>query len=216
MPKISWKERHRRMRANLEEAWAASHHAPSDPGLREAYPTLPRAPIRLITCPLSKDINQGGILRLAEAFRLERIDFSPEADGAIDMAGHRGTKTFQPWQWIEVDVAVAEAKAAGYQTVALTLSDRATDLDRHDWRFPMALVVGGELDGVPPEIEEMCDAAVAIPLYWMVQSLNVAVATGMALQSAFGAFRREHPEFLPARSTSRRLLGVSPAEYGEG
>jgi tRNA G18 (ribose-2'-O)-methylase SpoU len=210
---ISWKERHRRMRDSLGEAWAQAGHTAEDPGLRDRYDALPRAPIRLVVCPLNKDVNQGGLLRLAEALRLERVDFSPEPDGAIDMAGHRGTKRRQPWRWIDADQAVEEASHAGYQTVALTLSDRATHFETHPWRFPLALVVGAELEGVPPEVEARCDAAVAIPLYGMVQSLNVVAATAIVLQRAHAEFVRQNPDFAPARRASRRLVGLPPADY---
>ncbi|MGV3613936.1 MAG: TrmH family RNA methyltransferase [Fimbriimonas sp.] len=213
MPMISWRERQRRMRAAQGDAWEEAGHIPADPGLRERYDSLPKAPIRLIACPLNKDVNQGGLLRLAEALRIERVDFSPEADGAIDMAGHRGTKGRQPWRWIDAGEAVDEAKAEGYQTVALTLSERAIHFERHEWRFPLAIVLGAEMEGVPPEIEAKCDAAVAIPLYGMVQSLNVAVAAAIVLQHAHSRLVAEHPEIEPARRVSRRLVGLPPVDY---
>lgn len=46
-------------------------HVSEDPGIREAIATLPRASIRLLVGHLNKEVNQGGLLRLAEAFRLE-------------------------------------------------------------------------------------------------------------------------------------------------
>lgn len=196
------------MRGTLDEAWDRSERTADDPGLRERYPDLPRAPIRIITCPLNKDVNQGGLLRLAEAFRLERMDFAPEGDGAIDMAGSLGTKRLQPYRWLEAGQAVAEAKASGYQTVALTLNPRAAALDRFEWRFPLAIVIGAELDGVPLEIERSCQHAVAIPLYGMIQSLNVTMAAAIVVQRAHGQFVAEHPEFVPARAVSRQLLGL--------
>lgn len=200
------------MRATLDEAWDLSIRTPDDPGLRDTYHTLPRAPIRLIACPLSKDVNQGGLLRLAEAFRLERVDITPEPDGAVDMAAHLGTKSRQPYRWIQAEQAVAEAASAGYQTVALTLSPRAMPLEKFPWRFPTAIVIGAELDGVPEEIERACQQAVAIPLYGLVQSLNVTMAAAIVVQRAHAAYVAEHPDFVPARAMSRRLLGLSDEE----
>lgn len=203
------------MRATLDEAWDLSIRTPDDPGLRDRYHTLPRAPIRLIACPLEKDVNQGGLLRLAEAFRLERVDFTPELDGAVDMAAHLGTKSRQPYRWIPADRAVAQATEEGYHTVALTLNARAEPIDRIQWRFPLAIVIGAELDGVPEEIERSCQQAVAIPLYGLVQSLNVTMASAIVVQHAHSRYVAEHKEFVPARAISRRLLGLPESRLPE-
>lgn len=201
------------MREGLVDAWARAGHIAQDPGLRDVYQTLPRAPIRLLCGPLNKDINQGGLLRLAEAFRIEKLELTPEADGAIDMAGSRGTKITQPWQWRDLQDGITQAKSDGYRTVAVSLSDRAQSFDRFDWSFPLALVLGAELEGLAPELEAQCDATVAIPLYGMVQSLNVVVAAGIVLQNAINAYAGANPQFSPARRASRDLLGLPPVDY---
>lgn len=45
---------------------------------------------------------------------------------------------------------------------------------------PVALVVGGETDGVHAEVEQDADVLVGIPMASPVESLNVAVAAGNA------------------------------------
>jgi tRNA C32,U32 (ribose-2'-O)-methylase TrmJ len=76
-------------------------------------------------------------------------------------------------------------------------------------------VVGAERDGIPPEIEAQCDASVAIPLYGLVTSLNVATATAIVLHSAVEAYAATHPEFEPVRWSSRRLMGLPKADYSD-
>lgn len=212
---LSWKQRQRRMAAALEEAWSRAGHTPEDPGLREAYEQIPRAPIRLIACPLRKDVNQGGLLRLGDAFRIEEVTFSPEPDGAVDRSGHRGTAATQPHRWISAETALEAARGDGYATVAVTLSERAVPLEGFEWRFPLAIVLGAEVDGVPPEVEAACEARVAIPLYGLVTSLNVATAAAIVLHAAVGAYARQNPAFQPVRQASRRLLGLPPVDYSE-
>jgi tRNA G18 (ribose-2'-O)-methylase SpoU len=212
--RITYRERHRRIREADEEAWAPFLEFEGDPGLREEYESFPRAPIRLICCPLNKDPNQGGMLRLAEAYRLERVDFSAEPDGGIDMSGHRGTRRWQPHGWQPVEDSVRQAKEAGYMTVALTFNPRAVALEDVSFRFPLALVLGAEKEGVPPEIEAQCDVAAAIPLYGLVASLNVTTAAAIALNDVIREYARQHPHFEPVRNASRRLLGLPPASYG--
>ena len=46
---------------------------------------------------------------------------------------------------------------------------------------PLALVVGNEVRGLSPQILKYCDEVVHIPMYGKKESLNVAVATGIAL-----------------------------------
>jgi 23S rRNA (guanosine2251-2'-O)-methyltransferase len=50
-----------------------------------------------------------------------------------------------------------------------------------DLREPVALVLGGEGKGLRRLTREMCDAVLAIPLCPGVESLNLAVAAGVAL-----------------------------------
>ena len=50
-----------------------------------------------------------------------------------------------------------------------------------DWPERHALVVGNETKGIRPGVLKVCDATVAIPLDNKLDSLNVAVATGIAL-----------------------------------
>jgi len=46
---------------------------------------------------------------------------------------------------------------------------------------PLALVVGNEVRGLSPQILKYCDEVVYIPMYGRKESLNVAVAAGIAL-----------------------------------
>lgn len=204
--RLSKKERFRRIRDAEIEAYQASYNLEQDPGLRDRYSQLPRAPISLVCCQLVKDVNQGGILRLAEAFRLEDVVFSPEADEATDFAGARGTRVWQPHRWQPAEDAIPELKDKGYQVIAVTISDRAIPLQHLEWSFPTAIVMGEERFGIPSYIEEMCDASVAIPLYGLITSLNVTTAAAIVLNSAMTTYVERNPEFEPAREASRQLF----------
>ena len=52
------------------------------------------------------------------------------------------------------------------------------DLDLPD--YPLCLVLGNEVEGVPDELLAHCDYALEIPQYGSKQSLNVSVAYGIA------------------------------------
>ena len=78
--------------------------------------------------------------------------------------------------------AVAHARAAGMKICVLehtTHSVPVFTLTKE--MFPLCLVVGNELTGVSPGVIEAADVAVEIPMFGTKQSLNAAVAYGVAL-----------------------------------
>jgi TrmH family RNA methyltransferase len=56
--------------------------------------------------------------------------------------------------------------------------------DDIDWRDPIGLFVGGEGPGLSDEVVARCDLRVTIPMAVTVESLNVAVATGILIYAA--------------------------------
>ncbi len=198
------------MDAENEAVWDQAE-ATSSPRLRHIYPSLLRAPIEVIVCPLGKAVNHGGILRAADSFRIERVTFQKEEDGATDFAGSRGARKWQPYSWLSALEAAQQAKEAGRTLVSLTWTPEAVSIFDFNWTFPLSIVAGSEWQGVPDEIVEMSDHVIAIPMFGATGSLNVAVATSIVLSQASMAYHRANPEFIPARPESQQLLGIDNA-----
>ena len=77
---------------------------------------------------------------------------------------------------------IKNIKAQGIKIWALELTENSkpyTKLSKND--FPICLVVGNEITGVSQEILDLCDDSIEIPQYGIKQSLNVAVAYGIAI-----------------------------------
>src|SRR5204863_4797338 len=106
------------------------------------------------------------------------------------------------YRWVEPTEAVKEAREAGCRAYCMHLAENATPLRSVSWAHPAALVFGQEWFGVDPEVAELCDESIAIPLYGVIQSLNVAVTAALAVESCFEAFREKNPDFEPARAVS--------------
>jgi 23S rRNA (guanosine2251-2'-O)-methyltransferase len=53
-----------------------------------------------------------------------------------------------------------------------------------DYSGPIAIVMGAEDVGISPEIMELCDEHVSIPINGNIQSLNVSVAAGVLIYEA--------------------------------
>lgn len=202
--RLNYRERQARMREIAEAGWQQVEALPES--IRERADLLPRMPIEVIACPLGKAVNHGGLLRVAESFRLERVSFSFEEDKGNDFSGHRGAIRWQPYRWLSAKEAVLEAKANGRQVVALALSASAVNFAAFEYRYPMSLVVGSEIDGIPDDILDHCDGCVAIPMFGLMESLNVATATAIVTHHISSQYAKANG-FEPLRDESKRLLG---------
>jgi tRNA G18 (ribose-2'-O)-methylase SpoU len=78
--------------------------------------------------------------------------------------------------------AVAAVKSQGAKLCVLEHTTQSTpyyNIRKED--FPICLVIGNEIVGVSPPVIAAADMALEIPMYGVKQSLNAAVAYGIAL-----------------------------------
>jgi 23S rRNA (guanosine2251-2'-O)-methyltransferase len=90
---------------------------------------------------------------------------------------------------VNIARAVEELKGLGVWTIGLDAS-ASESYDEVDYTLPTALVVGAEGTGLRRLVRETCDRVVRIPMAGEVGSLNVSVATGVALFEAARQRRR--------------------------
>lgn len=149
---------------------------------REEFMGLPRRPITLVLSGLKME-NLGSVFRLADAARIERIvlcgvPYRPESLSFRQAA--KGS-----YRWVPHSVApsaievVKQLKDEGTFVVALEQAVDSLPYHRTDYRFPCALVIGREREGVDEEMLALADCTVELPMAGMTNSLNVAVATGI-------------------------------------
>ncbi len=135
--------------------------------------------------------NVGGVFRNAAAFGAGAVVLS---HGCADPLYRKAIRTSMaaslrvpfavvpsPDLWLP---ALRRVRAAGFQLVALTLSDDAMDLAvwaRTERPGRTALMLGAEGPGLQPASEALADVRVRIPIGAAVDSLNVSVAAGIAL-----------------------------------
>ena len=75
-------------------------------------------------------------------------------------------------------------QAQGMQVLATHLSQRSVDYRELDYTRPTCVLLGAEKWGVSDEAAEAADANIIIPMFGMVQSLNVSVAAATILFEA--------------------------------
>jgi tRNA G18 (ribose-2'-O)-methylase SpoU len=94
-----------------------------------------------------------------------------------------GATSTVPWEHFRNPLeGVAEVKRRGARICVLEHTTES--IPYHDitpGHFPLCLVVGNELTGVSPGILAEADMAIEIPMFGVKQSLNAAVAYGIAV-----------------------------------
>lgn len=130
--------------------------------------------------------NVAAVMRTADGFGLQSFH-------AIDTAGtykhsRRTSQGAQKWldryRWRAMGPCVEYLRHRGYRLVAAHLDPAATPIDSVDFGEPTALVFGNELAGVSPELLDVVDETVFIPISGFVESYNISVAAGICLQQA--------------------------------
>ena len=93
-----------------------------------------------------------------------------------------GADNWIPWerQW-QTHLLIRKLKKEGVQIVVLETVRESQPLPKFKPKFPLALVVGSETRGVSKGILKLADRIVKIPMLGKKESLNVAVAAGIAL-----------------------------------
>ncbi|GAB4375532.1 MAG: RNA methyltransferase [Calditrichia bacterium] len=92
----------------------------------------------------------------------------------------------------------------GYRIYATYIGAESESIYEIDWTEPAAIVMGNEHRGVSEEMREIADRFIRIPMFGMVQSLNVSVATAVILYEALR--QRLQKGLYPAKNISESAL----------
>jgi tRNA G18 (ribose-2'-O)-methylase SpoU len=139
--------------------------------------------------------NVGAFFRTADAVGLSRLYVSgftgaPPSRQIAKTA--LGSEQHVPWQRADPLALVEERRRAGWEVAAIE-THGAIDLFEWEPHFPLIVVFGNEVDGLPAEIVNRCDALVRIPMVGVKRSLNVATAGGVVLYELFRKANRRRP-----------------------
>jgi RNA methyltransferase, TrmH family len=95
---------------------------------------------------------------------------------------------------VSVDEVIVACRDAGQRTVALDPAGPASIDDPAVIAPPVALLLGNEAHGLPPEVLRGVDAVAAVPRYGPVESLNLAAAAAVAVYAAARVGASTEPE----------------------
>lgn len=95
-----------------------------------------------------------------------------------------GAEHTVPWERVsDIHELVGRLRSEKISIVALETGESSIDYRSFAPEGDVALVVGNETEGVDPEVLLLCDAVISLPMRGVKRSLNVSVATGIALFS---------------------------------
>lgn len=160
--------------------------------LAEGYEGL-HLPVAVLLDDVRSMYNVGAIFRAADGAGLEKLCLCgitahpPKKEISKTALGAEETV---PWEHDWNSIRMAETlRRSGYELVAIETSPQSVDL--YDWqpRFPVCVAFGNEVEGVRPELLEMADTHVRIPMLGQKNSLNVATAGGIVLYELLRKYR---------------------------
>ena len=132
--------------------------------------------------------NVGGIFRNAAAFGVDAVLLSPTCCDPLYRKAIRtsmGATIRVPFARLnDWPTSLADVRATGFTLVALTPRQSSMTLDQFaDSERParVALLLGTEGDGLSEAAMSTADLSITIPMSGLVDSLNLAVACGIAL-----------------------------------
>ena len=137
--------------------------------------------------------NLGAIVRTADAVGAHGI-IIPERraaglTGVVSKASAGALAHFPVGRVVNISTTIDRLKKENIWIVGVEAGS-PTSYDQHDYKDPVAIVVGGEGKGIHQKILEKCDYVVSLPMRGHVSSLNVSVAVGVV---AYEVLKQRHP-----------------------
>ena len=152
-----------------------------------------RLPAAVLLDNVRSMYNVGAFFRVADGVSLEKVCLGGITAHPPKKAISKtalGAEEAVAWEhdWDAIQMA-ERMRRRGFEIAAIETSLQALDL--FDWqpRFPVCVAFGNEVEGLRPELLEIADRHVRIPMLGKKTSLNVATAAGIVLYELLRKFR---------------------------
>lgn len=152
-----------------------------------------KLPVTVLLNSIRSSYNVGSIFRTSDGVMIEKLilcGYTPHPPLDETNTGNKdvlktalGSTQSVKWEYIKSPVeAIKKLRDKGIKICALELTENSKPYYiPEQYNFPLCLVVGNEITGVSQEVLDLCDYSIEIPQYGIKQSLNVAVAYGVAI-----------------------------------
>lgn len=135
--------------------------------------------------------NVGAIFRTADAAGIDKIYLCGYTPTPLDRFGRKrsdiaksalGAEEYVAWeQKKSILPLITKLKKDGFRIIAIEQDEKSVDYKKVKVQNKNAFIVGTEVTGIPKNILNKCDVIAEIPMKGKKESLNVSVATGVAL-----------------------------------
>jgi len=154
--------------------------------VKDQIPGDARAPIIGLLENIRSLYNVGSIFRTSDGALIRALyltGYTPHPPRPEIEKTALGTTATIPWRYFRDPLeAVRAAREEGYRICVLEQTTESRPYHALTPEiFPLCLAVGNELTGVSPALIKAADMAIEIPMHGTKQSLNAAVAYGIAI-----------------------------------
>lgn len=145
-----------------------------------------RLPVHVILNSIRSNYNVGSIFRTSDGAMIEKLylcGYTPCPPKKEVLKTALGSTESVTWEYFkDAKKVIEDLKKQDVKICALELTENSIPYYKFKQvTFPVCLVVGNEIAGVSQELLDLCDLSIEIPQFGIKQSLNVAVAYGIAI-----------------------------------
>jgi tRNA G18 (ribose-2'-O)-methylase SpoU len=150
----------------------------------EEFSKIPRCPVTLLIDNMRSAFNVGSIVRTADCTRIEKIVFcgitACPPNPKLEKTALGALSTLSWEHSPSIEESIRALKRQNVPVVALETTNRSRSIWDFQFPLPVALVVGNEALGVSMGALTLADDVVEIPMLGFKNSINAAVAFGIA------------------------------------
>lgn len=135
--------------------------------------------------------NVGSIFRTADCAGVSKVYLCGTTPCPRDRFGREvgeisktalGAEKTIAWEYAKsTNTVLKKLKKENFQIVAIEQSKNSVDYKKVKPKYPVAFVVGNEVEGIKKSTLDQCDTIAEIPMRGEKESLNVSVAFGVAI-----------------------------------
>lgn len=152
----------------------------------ETIDTVTKVPLYCLLDSIRSTYNVGSIFRTSDGAMIEKLyltGYTPHPPKKEILKTALGSTESVSWEYTKnAYELVLELKKKGIKICALEQTDKSIPYyNLTPEVFPVCMIVGNEITGVSQDLIDLCDFSIEIPQFGIKQSLNVAVAYGIAV-----------------------------------
>lgn len=152
----------------------------------ETIHKVKKLPVYVLLNSIRSNYNVGSVFRTSDGAMIEKLylcGYTPSPPKKEILKTSLGSTESVKWEYIkDPKTVIKKLKSKGIKICALELTSSSISYyNLPDDIFPLCLIIGNEITGVSQDLLDLCDFSIEIPQYGIKQSLNVAVAYGIAV-----------------------------------